>query len=238
MATEDISLNLILIEDHDILRQMLQQALEEAGHSVIALSCAEELEDVAGGQNADLFLIDLNLPGEDGLSLVERLRAAYPLTGLIIITARPGLEAKLDGYARGADLYLSKPFEVQELCAAVAALGRRRQRVDKIMNQGQTDELTVHQQAMTIKRPHQEPVALTASEAAILVAISRAPGQRLAYWQVAETLGFDLEIYPKASLEVRIARLRKKLVSAGAPPHCIESVRNHGYQLCIPLQIV
>ena len=236
MDTAIPRLNIVLVEDHDILRQMLQQALQEAGHQVVALSCAEELEDVAGGQPADLFLIDLNLPGEDGLSLTERVRAAYPLAGLIVVTARSGLQDKLEGYARGADLYLTKPLEVPELCAAVAALGRRRQRVEGLMAQQQT--FTLSQQQMTLAKTGQAPVHLTAAESAMLVAFSRAPGQRVAYWQIAETLGLDLQNYAKASLEVRIVRLRKKLVEAGAEAGCIEAVRGHGYQLCLPVQVI
>jgi DNA-binding response OmpR family regulator len=229
-------LNIILVEDHDILRRMLQQALEEAGHQVVALSCAEEMEDEAGGQPADVFLIDLNLPGEDGLSLTERVRAAHPLAGIIMVTARSSLNDKLEGYARGADLYLTKPLEVPELCAAVAALGRRRQKVGELLTQQQS--LTLTQQQMTLTKPGGAPVHLSASETAMLVAFSRAPGQRVAYWQIAETLGLDLQTYAKASLEVRIVRLRKKLVEAGAEPGCIEAVRRHGYQLCIPVQVV
>lgn len=236
MDTAIPRLNIVLVEDHDILRQMLQQALQEAGHQVVALSCAEELEDVAGGQPADVFLIDLNLPGEDGLSLTERVRAAYPLAGLIVVTARSGLQDKLEGYARGADLYLTKPLEVPELCAAVAALGRRRQRVEGLMAQQQT--FTLSQQQMTLAKTGQAPVHLTAAESAMLVAFSRAPGQRVAYWQIAETLGLDLQNYAKASLEVRIVRLRKKLVEAGAEAGCIEAVRGHGYQLCLPVQVI
>ncbi len=238
MATPVPRLNIVLVEDHDILRQMLKQALEEAGHQVVALSCAEELEDVAGGQPADVFLVDLNLPGEDGLSLTERVRAAYPLAGLIVVTARSGLSDKLEGYARGADLYLSKPIEVPELCAAVAALGRRRLRVDSLIQQQQADLFTLHQQQLRISKPDHEPVTLTPAEVAILVAFTRAPAQRVAYWQIAETLGLDLETYAKASLEVRIVRLRKKLVDAGAGSNCIEAVRGHGYQLCMAVQVV
>lgn len=236
MATAVPRLNIVLVEDHDILRMMLQQALEESGHQVVALSCAEELEDEAGGRPVDIFLIDLNLPGEDGLSLTERVRTAYPLAGLIIVTARSRLEDKLEGYARGADLYLSKPLEVPELCAAVAALGKRRQRVDALLSQQQA--FTLSQQQMSLSKNGHTPVRLSAAETAMLVAFCRAPGQRVAYWQIAETLGLDLENYAKASLEVRIVRLRKKLVEAGAQPACIEAVRGHGYQLCTPIQVV
>lgn len=238
MDTPAPRLNLVLVEDHDILRGMLKQSLEESGHQVTALSCAEELEDVARGQQVDVFLIDLNLPGESGLSLTERVRSAYPLAGLIIVTARSGLNDRLEGYARGADLYLSKPIDVLELCAAVAAMGRRRQRVDSLLQDQNTQGFTLQQQSMRIGKPGQPDIVLSASETSILVAFSRAPGQRIAYWQIAETLGLNLENYPKASLEVRIVRLRKKLVDAGADSNCIEAVRGHGYQLCITVQVV
>lgn len=236
MDTHSLRLNVVLVEDHDILRQMLAQALQEANHTVVALSCAEELEDVAAGQPVDVFLVDLNLPGEDGLSLTERLRAAYPLAGIIIVTARSGLNDKLEGYAHGADLYLTKPLEVPELCAAVAAQGRRRKRVQGLL--AEHHNYTLRQQQLQLTKAGQPPVSMSPAETAILVAFARAPGQRLAYWQIAETLGLDLQTYAKASLEVRIVRLRKKLVEAGAAATCIEAVRGHGYQLCIELRIV
>lgn len=236
MDTHSPRLNVVLVEDHDILRQMLAQALQEANHTVVALSCAEELEDVAAGQPVDVFLVDLNLPGEDGLSLTERLRAAYPLAGIIIVTARSGLNDKLEGYAHGADLYLTKPLEVPELCAAVSAQGRRRKRVQGLLAQQLT--YTLQQQQLQLTKTGHPAVSVSPAESAILVAFARAPGQRLAYWQIAETLGLDLQTYAKASLEVRIVRLRKKLVEAGAPATCIEAVRGHGYQLCIELRVV
>jgi DNA-binding response OmpR family regulator len=91
---------------------------------------------------------------------------------------------------------------------------------------------------MRIGKPGHSEIVLSASETSILVAFSRAPGQRIAYWQIAETLGLNLETYPKASLEVRMVRLRKKLVDAGAGSNCIEAIRGHGYQLCIAVQVV
>ena len=228
-------LNLVLVEDHDILREMLTQALEDAGHQVVALSCAEELEDVAAGQPVDIFLFDLNLPGEDGLSLTERVRAAYPLAGLIVVTARSSLHDKLEGYARGADMYLTKPIEASELCAVVAAIGRRRKTMDELLA---SKSWKLSQREMTLTQPGQPEVSLTAAETAMMVAFCRAPNQRVAYWQIAETIGFDLQSYLKASLEVRIVRLRKKLLEAGAQGSCIESIRNHGYQLLLSVQVV
>lgn len=236
MDTPVSRLSVVLVEDHDILRMMLKQALEEAGHQVVALSSAEELEDEARGQQADIFLIDLNLPGEDGLSLTHRLRSAYPLAGLIVVTARSSLQDRLAAYNRGADMYLTKPVEVPELCAIVAALGRRRQRVDGLLSWQQA--FTLSQQHMTLSRQGHPPVVLTASELAILVTFARAPGQRVADWQIAQSLGLNPQTYPKASLEVRLVRLRKKLVGVGAEPGCIAAIRNHGYQLCMAIMVV
>lgn len=236
MVATESALSVVLIEDHDVLRAMIQQALEQAGHSVTALSCAEALDDVARGTPVDVFLIDLNLPGEDGLSLTDRVRCAYPLAGLIIITARTALHDKLEGYARGADLYLTKPFEVDELCAAVQALGRRRARVEQLMAQQQN--MTLSQQRLSLQKVGSEAVSLSAAEVAMLAAFSRAPSQRLAYWQLAEILGVNLETQSKASMEVRIVRLRKKLISAGAANTCIEAIRGEGYQLLEPLQVL
>lgn len=236
MDSSDSCLNIVLIEDHDVLRELLQQALEEVGHHVVALSSAEELEDEPGSQAVDVFLVDLNLPGEDGLSLSGRLRKAYPLAGLIILTARSALADKLAGYASGADVYLTKPIDVPELCAAVAAFARRRQSLGKLM--AEQAALVLCQQSMTVGRTGGVFVKLSADESAMLAMFSRAPGHRVAYWQIAETLSLDVQTYSKSSLEVRIVRLRKKLIAAGALAECIKAVRGYGYQLCIDLQII
>ena len=82
------------------------------------------------------------------------------------------------------------------------------------------------------------PVRLSAAETTMLAAFARAPGQRLAYWQIAEILGLDAQSYAKASLEVRIVRLRKKMAEAGVAGDSIEAVRGYGYQLCTGVQVL
>ncbi len=230
------SLSIVLIEDHDVLRELLKQALEEDGHQVEALSCAEEMEDWPGTHTPDLFLVDLSLPGEDGLSLSSRLRKAYPLAGLIILTARSALADKLAGYASGADVYLTKPIDVSELCAAVSVFVRRRKSLHELLLPQTTLVLT--QQSLMLSHPNRKEVRLSADESAMLAMLARAPGNRVAYWQMAEALSLDLETYSKSSLEVRIARLRKKMTTVGADAECIKAVRGYGYQLCIELLVV
>lgn len=240
MAARSLSLNILLIEDHLVLRSLLADTLRDAGHSVVAMSCAEEMEELGGGQPADIFLVDINLPGEDGFSLTQRLRTAHPTAAIIIITARSGLEDKCEGYALGADLYLPKPFEAEELCAAVEALGRRKQRLEQLLNPGDQPELLVYQQQLGLKLAGNDSpaVALTPTELAIIAAFARAPAQRLAYWQIAELLGLELDSYAKSNLEVRMVRLRKKIVQAGVAKKSIAVVRDFGYQLLLSIQVL
>ena len=231
MATH---LSIVLVEDNDDLRELTADALRGEGHRVLALSCAEELDDQPGGEAADVFLIDLNLPGEDGFSLSRRLRQVHPLVGIIIISARSDLQDKVVGYDSGADWYLPKPVPFAELSAALKSFARRRQaqRFDSVTPAG-----SLRLQLRELQGPS-GPVRLTASEEVLLTAFARAPSGRLESWQLLELLGLDSADSSKTSLEIRITRLRKKLLQAGAQGHCLESIRNVGYQLHVPVQVL
>ena len=229
MATQ---LNIVIVEDNTDLRTLLSKALRKDGHRVTPLSCAEELEDQAGSDHADAFLIDINLPGEDGLSLAKRIRNAHPLVGIIILSARSALDDKLSGYDCGADIYLTKPVSLPELSAALRSFARRRMAtLTHITPQGLTlNKLELQGQQTTVK--------LTAQEAIVLTALARAPAGRLETWQIAELLDAEIDESFKASLAVRMVRLRKKLVDTGAQGVVIESLRNIGYQLTTHIQIL
>ena len=231
MATH---LSIVLVEDNDDLRQLTADALRNEGHRVVALSCAEELEDLGAGVAADVFLIDLNLPGEDGFSLSRRIRQAHPLVGIIIISARSDLQDKVVGYDSGADWYLPKPVPFAELSAALKSFARRQhaQQTDSIMPAG-----GLRLQYRELHGPL-ESVRLTPAEETLLTAFARAPSGRLEIWQLLELQGLDSQDASKTSLEVRITRLRKKLAQAGAEGQCLESIRGLGYQLLVPVQVL
>lgn len=227
-------LSIVLVEDNDDLRELTAEALRDEGHRVVALSCAEELEDQARGVAADVFLIDLNLPGEDGFSLSRRIRQVHPLVGIIIISARSDLQDKVVGYDSGADWYLPKPVPFAELSAALKSFARRRlaQQVDTVTPSG---GLILQQREL------QGPVGsvrLTPAEENLLTALARAPSNRLENWQLLELFGLDNADVSKTSLEVRITRLRKKLSQVGAQGLCLESIRGIGYQLNVPVQVM
>lgn len=229
MATQ---LNIVVVEDNTDLRTLLSSALRKDGHHVTPLSCAEELEDQAGSDHADAFLIDINLPGEDGLSLAKRIRNAHPLVGIIMLSARSALDDKLSGYDCGADIYLTKPVSLPELSAALRSFARRRLATFKhITPKGLTlNKLELQGQQTVVK--------LTTQEAIVLTALARAPAGRLETWQMAELLDAEVDESFKASLAVRMVRLRKKLIDAGAEGAVIESLRNIGYQLTTHIEIL
>ena len=225
MATH---LNIVVVEDHQDLRELTCMALANKGHHVLGLSCAEELEDAVKGSAVDVFILDLNLPGEDGISLAKRIRQAYPLVGIVMLTARSQAKEKVQGYESGADLYMTKPVDFEELCAALRGFVRRRQTAPEGI-------LTLSKLTLT---GISGSVRLSSAEADMLMAFARAPSSRLETWQLGHILGLEMDGLNKASLEVRIVRLRKKMVEAGAPSAVIESIRNVGYQLSVPIQIV
>ncbi|MFA6015302.1 MAG: response regulator transcription factor [Gallionellaceae bacterium] len=221
MATR---LNIVLVEDHDALRKVTVEALRLAGHLVTGVDSAEALNDIST-EHINLIVIDLNLPGEDGISLAKRLRASQPELGIIMLTARAAVTDKLIGYESGADIYLTKPTSVEELNAAIFALKRRLKAVRSSNN------LTLDRAQLRLDGPH-KPLPLTLQEADLLTAFIRAPHQQMENWQLIELLGKGQTEYKKSALEVQMVRLRKKLIQAGAAPHPIKVIRGYGYQLC------
>jgi len=225
-------LNIVVVEDHDALREVTVEALRSMGHNAVGVDCAEALADEIGAFPIDLMVIDLNLPGEDGISLTRRLRAAQPEIGIIMVTARNRINEKLSGYESGADIYLTKPTSLEELGAAVRALARR------IKGHQQAQPAFMLNLAALFLQGPDNGVSLSAHETAMLTVLARAPGHRLESWQLIELSGKGEADFSKHALEVQIVRLRKKLMQAGAVDQPIKAVRGLGYQLCIKITVV
>ncbi len=224
-------LNIVVVEDHDALRAVTVEALHGNGHHVRGVDCAEALSEELRQESIDLMVIDLNLPGEDGLSLTQRIRAAQPDIGIIMVTARNLVRDKLAGYESGADIYLTKPTSAEELCAAVRALTRRI-RPEALP----ATEFTLDLTALTVRGP-QASVHLSPHEAAQLAALVRAREQQLETWQLIELADKPVTEASKKALEVQMVRLRKKLQEVGAGDGTIRSIRGQGYRLCLKLAI-
>jgi DNA-binding response OmpR family regulator len=229
-------LNITVVEDHDALRAVTLEALQQQGNNVLGISSAEAMDDEAAGFPADLFIIDVNLPGEDGMSLASRIRAGNPRAGIIMTTGRTMIKDRIAGYDSGADVYLCKPVALEELMAAVTAVGRRVDFWHARTRLENKDGFLLDAGAMTLSGPEGR-VGASVSDIHILTAFASSASRQLEYWQLMELLGQTPDDFKKANLEVKIVRLRKKLQLVGAELGCIRSVRLVGYQLCLPIQI-
>ena len=228
------SLHILIVEDNDGLREATTAFLQNQGHRVTSLDCAEEIDNTPTHSLPDLYLIDVNLPGENGFSLAERIRQSHPTAGIVLMTARGQLQDRLEGYACGADNYLIKPVEQAELLACINSLGRR---VRPAETSGPTSSLELNSQTWWLTGP-KEPVLLTQGESLLLAAMSRAPGQQLERWQAMQLIDTKDKGLLPANLEMRISALRKKLSACGAPEDTIRTLRGYGYALGYPLKVV
>lgn len=226
-------IQLLVVEDHLALLDVTVEILAAQGHEVIGISSAEAMDELPPHFAADIAILDLNLPGEDGLSLAGRLRKMRPGIGIIMVTARHTLAHKLAGYQHGADIYLTKPTAPEELCATVQALAQRLQHSATVA-QPQSATFTLHTASNLLNTP-QGDLALRASEATLLHAFTLMPDHTLAIWQALEKLNKPFDDQGKAQLEVLVSRLRGKLVAHGAPANPIRPLRGRGYLLCMPV---
>jgi DNA-binding response OmpR family regulator len=227
-------LNIVVVEDHAALREVIVGVLVAEGHRVIGVADAESVDDKASLMLWDLLIVDLNLPGEDGLALARRISASQPGLGIIMMTARTEMQDRIKGYDSGADIYLPKPVDRVELLAAVNAIARRRLSIQKDSTDP-SERIVINTALMSMTNAREE-VELTASEVALLCALARAPGQEMEAWQLLEVIGGP-DLQRRNVLEVKLARIRKKLVRMGLPSSAIRPVRGSGYKLCFNLVI-
>lgn len=229
------SLHILIVEDNDGLREATCAFLQAQGHRVSSLECAEDVDNTHTPGLPDLYIIDVNLPGENGFSLAERIRKSHPTAGIVLMTARGQLQDRLEGYECGADNYLIKPVEQTELLACINSLARRVKTIQPPAKA--TPALELNSQTWWLTGPR-APVLLTQGEGLLLAALSRAPGQQLERWQAMQLIDTKDKGLLPANLEMRISTLRKKLAAIGAPEETIRTLRGYGYALGYPIMVV
>ena len=227
------SLHILVVEDNDSLREATVDFLQSHGHLVTGVVCAEEVDDTPTHDLPELYLIDVNLPGEDGFSLSERIRKCQPLAGIVLMTARGQVNDRLEGYSSGADNYLVKPVEQAEMLACVNNLARR----IKVSAPTPMTGLVLNQQTHTLTGP-QGYAALSHGESVLLAAFSRAAGKKLQRWQAMQLVDTKNKGPVPAHLEMRISAFRTTLHSSGAPDDAIRTLRGYGYALGCQIEIL
>lgn len=216
--------NIVIVEDNSDLRASLIDILSSKDSNVVGFESSEAFLTGCFLQAINIVILDLNLPGEDGIALAKKLKQEAPHVGIIMLTARGAAEDVGTGYSSGADIYLVKPSSAPELKGAIEALLRR-----TVPFNLSRPSLELDVRAMTVTGPKGE-MSISDTEAELLKRFILAPDNRLEKEAISELLGIDDDAKP-GTLEVRIVRLRKKLAAAGVQGKTINVIRGWGYLL-------
>lgn len=215
-------MNLLLVEDDVPLGGSLQQLLRGAGYPTVWVRTAVDAKRFLDSESFDLLLLDIVLPDESGLQVLQWLRARGSLTPTMMLTARDSVSDRVSGLDGGADDYLAKPFAVPELLSRVRALLRRQGSQRSALWQIGAIEIDTKRRKVSVAG---DEVSLSQREFDLLCVLAAEPGKVITRLQLERTSlnGDELE---SNALDVHIHNLRKKLGSS-----CIETVRGVGYAL-------
>jgi two-component system OmpR family response regulator/two-component system phosphate regulon response regulator OmpR len=224
---------ILVVDDDKRLRDLLYRYLGEQGFTVRVAENAEAMDKALARDTFDLIILDLMLPGEDGLSICRRLRANEPQQAIIMLTARGDEIDRIVGLEMGADDYLPKPFNPRELVARIQAVLRRRGATvpgaptteNKLITFGNVE---VDLATRSLKR-NGEPQSLTTGEFAVLKVLLEHPRQPLSRDRLM-TLARGREPGPfDRAIDVQVSRLRKLIEADSATPRYLQTVWGFGY---------
>jgi two-component system phosphate regulon response regulator OmpR len=230
---EEQSSKILVVDDDLRLRQLLERYLRDQGFGARAVDGAEAMDRAMAREHYDLLVLDLMMPGEDGLAICRRLRGAKSDVPIIMLTAKGDEVDRIVGLEIGADDYLPKPFNPRELVARINAVLRRRAtpvpgapaETPEVVSFG---ECVVDLGMRTLMRKGTEH-ALTTGEFALLKALVTHPRQPMSRDHLSEMArGREYEVFDRA-IDVQISRLRKLTEDDPAKPRHIQTVRGFGY---------
>ncbi len=233
-----MSRNVLVVEDEQELAKVLKRHLEDAGCTVQLVFRGDQGLRAAEAKSFDLILLDIMLPGMDGLEVCRRLRAQRVFTPVVMITARAAEVDKVLGLEMGADDYITKPFSLTELLARVKAIFRR---VDALAEQARDaqaplqfgDVLSIDPRSREV-RVRGERTTLTHKEFDLLLHFAQNPGRVYTRAQLLDAVwGYSHEGYEHA-INCHINRLRAKLEIDQAKPELLQTVWGVGYKLSAP----
>lgn len=224
--------HLLIVDDDERIRDLLKKFLIRNGFLVTSARDAAHARRVLSGLDFDLIVMDVMMPGEDGVSLTRALRETMQ-TPILLLTARGETEHRIAGLEAGADDYLAKPFEPKELLLRINAILRRmpetpvEETVPKILQLGPI--------RYDIERGElwqgEDLVRLTATESQLMKIFSSCPGEPVSRNKLVEDLGRDRGQAQERAVDVQITRLRRKIEPDPKQPRYLQTVRGAGYML-------
>ena len=224
--------HLMIVDDDERIRVLLQKFLMRHGFLVTAARDASHARRILTGLDFDMLILDVMMPGEDGLSLCRSIRETSQ-TPILLLTAKGETGNRIEGLEAGADDYLPKPFEPKELLLRINAILRRmpetpaEDSVPKILNLGDI--------RYDIERGEmwqaEDLVRLTATEMQLMKIFSAKPGEPISRNKLVEELGRDRGQAQERAVDVQITRLRRKIETDPKQPRYLQTVRGAGYML-------
>jgi len=220
-------MRILVVEDEPVAAAVLARGLREHAYAVDVASDADAALQQVGANDYDLLILDILLPGRNGLDLCRQIRSEGIAAPVLMLTARGGLDERIEGLDAGADDYLPKPYHFKELLARVRALLRRAPALASVVLA--VDDLTIDTRARRVQRAGRT-LQLTAKEYTLLEYLVRRQGDIVGRADIAEHV-WDDSFDPMSNLiEVYIQRLRRKLDS-GFPVKLIQTRRGAGYTI-------
>ncbi len=220
-------MKILIVEDEKKIAAFVRKGLEAAGFVVDVSHHGDEGYTLATTRPYDAIILDIMLPGRDGLSILKNLRERKMTVPVILLTARSELNERLEGLNLGADDYLTKPFFIEELIARLHVVTRRASGTGQSLIT--VADLSINLLTREVSRGGRT-IELTAREFQLLEHLARSPGRVLSRAQICERV-WSYDFDPGTNLvDVYIQRLRKK-VDAGDEPKLIETIRGVGYRM-------
>ncbi|BAW20818.1 MULTISPECIES: response regulator [Pseudomonas] len=233
-----MSTTLLVVDDDDEIRELLCDYLTDAGYNVLAAAEGEQMREQLARHKVDLVVLDLMLPGEDGLSLCRQLQATRGLA-VIMLSAKGSTLDRIIGLEVGADDYLAKPFEPRELIARIKAVLRRPQRLDPpadepaVVDAQQFAGFRLEHVKRLLTRPDGETLTLPRSDYRVLRELLDANNRVVSRDQLTRSAFGRDHLPDDRSVDMCISRLRQQLRRAPAGAAQILTIRNEGYLLSI-----
>ena len=225
--------HLLVVDDDERIRSLLQQFLVQDGYLISTAENAEQARILLSGIEFDLIILDVMMPGQDGISFAGELRNLGNNTPILLLTARGETEDRIKGLEAGADDYLPKPFEPKELLLRINAILRRMPNLkeDKMMPKTLDFGNLKYDVARNELWDGEKQVRLTTTESQLMKIFTSALGEPISRADLVMSLGRDVSLAQDRAIDVQITRLRRKIEVNPSQPRYLQTVRGAGYML-------
>ncbi|SFR34776.1 response regulator [Litoreibacter janthinus] len=232
MSPSQNDAHLLIVDDDERIRKLIQQFLSRNGFWTTSARDAAHARRLLEGLDFDLIVLDVMMPGDDGITFTRELRQSRDIP-ILLLTAKGESSDRISGLEAGADDYLPKPFEPKELLLRINAILRRVPQTEEVLEVPKS--LSLGEIRYDIERGEmwrgEDLIRLTATEVQLMKIFSARPGEPVSRAKLVEDLGRDRGQAQERAVDVQITRLRRKIEADPKQPRYLQTVRGSGYML-------